>query len=173
MCRLFLKVIKCPTFLTTGQFLMSVLIKPVNLKFSAEVSVLFLVFEALFWLSWPVRSVAHPPSQADLLSRSHQFLCGLIRLIRTCASFQGTQALGVVEGTEASSQDLSTPYPAAGKTSQGQPGGGLLWEGCQQLQSASSLLPPTLPSFLSGSQHNWQGGYKQNKTAWWQTFGEI
>lgn len=49
-----------------------------------------------------------PPSQADLLSHSHQFLCGLIKLIRTCASFQGSQALGVVEGAEASSQDLST-----------------------------------------------------------------
>lgn len=38
MSRLFLKVIKCPAFLT----------KPVNLVFSAEVSGLFLVFEALF-----------------------------------------------------------------------------------------------------------------------------
>lgn len=111
-----------------------------------------------------------PPGQPDLLSRSHQFLCGLIRLIRSCASFQGTQASGVAEGMEASSQDLSAPYPAAGKSSQGQPGG-LLWEGRQQLQSASSLPPPTLPSFLSGSQYNWQGGHKQSKTVRWQTFG--
>lgn len=39
MCRVFLKVTKCPTFLTRGQFLMSDSIKPVILAFSAEVSV--------------------------------------------------------------------------------------------------------------------------------------
>lgn len=126
---------------------MSDSIKPANLAFSAEVSVLVFCVWSPFWLSWPVRSAPHPQSQADLLSRSPQFLCGLIRLIRTCASFQGTQALGVVEGTEASSQDLSTPYPAAGKTSQGQPGG-LLWEGCQQLQSASSFPPASTYTYI-------------------------
>lgn len=98
--------------------------EPLNWSLLSNNSVLSLVFDVLL----------DSLSLADLLSCSHQFLCGLIKLIRTCGSFHNLQALGVVEGIEASSQDLSTLYPAAWNTSQGRPG----WP----------------PSFLSGWQHN-------------------
>lgn len=65
-------------------------------------------------------------------------LLGFIRLIRTCASFHGSQALGGVDGIEASSHVLSPLHPEAWNTSQGRPGG-RVWEGRQQLRSTSSL----------------------------------
>lgn len=154
-----------------GEFLMSVVSKPVNLGLLSRSFCVVCSVPRPFWLPWPVRSVPHSLSPADLLSCRHQFLCGFIRLIRTCGSFQETEALGVVAGIEASSQDLSALYPAAWNTSQGQPGG-LSWEGHQKPPACFHLH--FHHSYQGRSTTwSWQCGYKQIKHAPWQTFGEL
>lgn len=137
---------------------MSVLIKPLKPS------------EQQFCVVFSVWRPSDSLSLADLLSCS-QFLCGLIRLIRTCGSFHKPQALGAVEGIEASSQDLSALYPAAWNTSQGQPGG-LVSEGSQKPPACFHLH---LRRSYQGGSPAWrcQRGYKHIKAAGWQTFGEI
>lgn len=146
---------------------MSVLNKHLNWSLLSNSPVLFLGFDGLLDFHGGSDSLSH----ADLLSCSHQFLCGLIRLIRTCGSFHNLQTLGVVEGIEASSQDLSALYPAAWNTSQGQPGG-LVSEGSQKPPACFHLH---LHHSYQGGSTAWscQCGYEDIKPPGWQTFGEI
>lgn len=139
------------SFLTRGGgfYCLMSLIKPVNLGLLSNSFCVVLVCEALFDLhdqfhtplsDWP--SVLQP-SVPVWAYQPDKNLCLLPR----------NSAPGGCGGDRSFLSGLIYSLPGAWNTSQGQPGG-FLWERCQQLQSASSLLPPTLPSFLSGSWPN-------------------